>query len=31
MDYQKYFKDLVHYQYMLGDSNEVDEFLIVAA
>jgi hypothetical protein len=31
MNIEKYFRDLMQYQYFLGDAEELDELLLVAA
>jgi hypothetical protein len=31
MNFQKYIHDLLHYQFVQGDAEEVDELLLVAA
>tara|TARA_Y100000310_G_C20052167_1_gene521064 strand:+ start:389 stop:490 length:102 start_codon:yes stop_codon:yes gene_type:complete len=31
MNFQKYIQDLLHYQYVQGDAEEIDELLLIAA
>jgi len=31
MNYQKYFQKLISYQYFQGETEEIDEFLVIAA
>jgi hypothetical protein len=31
MNFQKYIQDLINYQYMQGEAEEVEEYLVIAA
>ena len=31
MNYNKYVRDLINYQYLQGETEEVEEFLVIAA